>query len=418
MATLAVATYGMPCAIAISGTFLPVPNTLPGSRPDRHRRRRARGRRRRARALHAGVHVRLVVVADVEHVVVALEHAGQAAEADVGGAAVAALRDHADVAAALHAHRGGDAGRHRRRIAEQRVDPRDLPRRLRIRRREHLEAAGGVDGDHLVVRGAHRGVDRVARAERLAAALARAVPGIERVGPLHVRLHRALVLGEQPVADGERAGLVELHRLQRHRLGLLRFRRAHAYSPLPDAGADRAEPAQDRFRGRPGAARELLALELVGDDVGVEVEERHLLELVGARVLEQLPQRGPRDRAAAEPGDHRVALQLDPGQRLAHAVGDDAAQADGEALLEHDDALRVGERVAQRGQRERAERADRHRPDRDPIGAHLVDDLLHGAVDRTQRHDDRLGVGGAVIADEAARSRARTASRTRPRAGE
>ena len=33
MATLAVATYGMRWAIAISGTFLPVPNTLPGSRP-------------------------------------------------------------------------------------------------------------------------------------------------------------------------------------------------------------------------------------------------------------------------------------------------------------------------------------------------------------------------------------------------
>ena len=27
------ATYGMRCAIAISGTFLPVPNTLPGAGP-------------------------------------------------------------------------------------------------------------------------------------------------------------------------------------------------------------------------------------------------------------------------------------------------------------------------------------------------------------------------------------------------
>jgi hypothetical protein len=55
----------------------------------------------RRTALHAGVHVGLVVVTDVEHVVVALEHARQAAEADVGGAAVAALGDHAHVAAAL-----------------------------------------------------------------------------------------------------------------------------------------------------------------------------------------------------------------------------------------------------------------------------------------------------------------------------
>jgi hypothetical protein len=52
-----------------------------------------------AEALHAGVHVASVVVADVEHVVVALEHAGEAAEADVGGAAVAALGDDAHVVA-------------------------------------------------------------------------------------------------------------------------------------------------------------------------------------------------------------------------------------------------------------------------------------------------------------------------------
>ena len=57
---------------------------------------RAAGRRR-TRTLHAGVHVGLVVVADVEDVVVALEHPGQAGHADVDGAAVAALGQHADV---------------------------------------------------------------------------------------------------------------------------------------------------------------------------------------------------------------------------------------------------------------------------------------------------------------------------------
>ena len=30
---MAVATYGISCAIAISGTYLPWPNTLPGSGP-------------------------------------------------------------------------------------------------------------------------------------------------------------------------------------------------------------------------------------------------------------------------------------------------------------------------------------------------------------------------------------------------
>ena len=105
--------------------------------------------------LHAGVHVGLVVVADVEHVVVALEHARQAAEADVGGAAVAAPATTRTSAAcaALHLQRGGDAGGDRGGVAEQRMDPRHLPRGLRVRRREHLQAAGGVGGDQLAVGG-------------------------------------------------------------------------------------------------------------------------------------------------------------------------------------------------------------------------------------------------------------------------
>jgi hypothetical protein len=43
--------------------------------------------------------------------------------------------------------------------------------------------------------------------------LARAVSGIERVRPVHIGLHRTLILGEQPIADGEGAGLIELDRL-------------------------------------------------------------------------------------------------------------------------------------------------------------------------------------------------------------
>ena len=62
------------------------------------------------RALHARVHVALVVVTDVEHVVVPLEHPGETGEADVEGAAVAALGDHALVAA-LDRERRSDSGR-------------------------------------------------------------------------------------------------------------------------------------------------------------------------------------------------------------------------------------------------------------------------------------------------------------------
>ena len=168
------------------------------------RRRRARGGRRGARALHAGVHVRLVVVTDVEHVVVALEHPGQAREADVDRAAVAALADHADVrrgpctfsAAAMPVATAGA-------LPNSEWIHGQLPRALGVRGREHLEAAGRVGGDQLVAGRAHRGVERVARAERLAAALAGAVAGGERVRALRVGLHGALLGIEQPVADHE-----------------------------------------------------------------------------------------------------------------------------------------------------------------------------------------------------------------------
>jgi hypothetical protein len=106
--------------------------------PDRGRGGGARRRRRGAGALDAGVHVGLVVVTDVEHVVVALEHARQTPEADVGGAAVAALGDDLDVVAALDAHGRGNAGGDRGGVAEERVDPGDLPRGLGVGRGEHL----------------------------------------------------------------------------------------------------------------------------------------------------------------------------------------------------------------------------------------------------------------------------------------
>ena len=92
--------------------------------PDRLGRGGARRRRRRAGALHAGVHVGLVVVADEEHVVVALEHPRQAAEADVDRPAVAGLGDDADIGPPLHPQRRGDPGGDRGRVAEQRVEPR------------------------------------------------------------------------------------------------------------------------------------------------------------------------------------------------------------------------------------------------------------------------------------------------------
>ena len=97
-ATVAVATYGISCAIAINGTLFPWPNTLPGSSLGGLRVGGPGPGRCRARTLHARVHVGLVVVTDVEHIVAALEHPGEGAEADVDGGAVTALRDDALVA--------------------------------------------------------------------------------------------------------------------------------------------------------------------------------------------------------------------------------------------------------------------------------------------------------------------------------
>ena len=135
-------------------------------------------------ALHAGVHVGLVVIADVEHIVVALEHAGEAAKANVGGAAIAALCNHAHIVRGaillrLDLECCGNARSHRRCIAEQRMDPGQLPGGFRIGRAEHFQATGGIGCNELVVGGSHGRIHHVACAQGLAAALTGAVSGVE-----------------------------------------------------------------------------------------------------------------------------------------------------------------------------------------------------------------------------------------------
>jgi len=68
------------------------------------------GRRSRRRALHAGVHIALVVVTDEEDIVISFEHPRQASKADIDGPAVTRLGDNSDVFYALGPKRGGDAG--------------------------------------------------------------------------------------------------------------------------------------------------------------------------------------------------------------------------------------------------------------------------------------------------------------------
>src|ERR1019366_4721585 len=188
---------------------LAVPELVPGLRAEGRRRRGAGERRRGARALHARVHVRLVVVANVQNVVVSLEHARQGTEADVHRPAVAALSDDAH-RAALRPHRRCDPRGDGRGVRGQRMEPGNLPGRLGVGRREHLETARGVDDHELASGRTHGGVEHPPRAERLAASLARAVAARQRVAPVDRRLHGARLRVEQAVAGGQRAGLVEL----------------------------------------------------------------------------------------------------------------------------------------------------------------------------------------------------------------
>jgi hypothetical protein len=113
----------------------------------------------------------------------------------------------------------GDAGRDGRRVAEQRVDPRKLPRALGIGRGEDLQAACRVGRDQATAAGPHGRVERVASTERLSAALTGAMPARQRVGTAGVRLDGAKLRIEQAAADGKAARLEELDLAAGHQTG-------------------------------------------------------------------------------------------------------------------------------------------------------------------------------------------------------
>src|SRR5262249_38025996 len=177
----------------------------------------AEGRRRRGpcgwrscrRALHARVHIAFVIVANVKNVIIALEHARQTLEANVGCAAIPTLGNRSRLGAAFHSHGGRNTGGNGCRIAEQRMQPRNLPRRFGIRGGEHLEASRGIDGDEIAAGGAQGGVNGVARPESLPTSLASAMPAGKRVRTIDRRLHRSLRLADEAVAHRESPLLVE-----------------------------------------------------------------------------------------------------------------------------------------------------------------------------------------------------------------
>ena len=151
-----------------------------------------------------------------------------------------------------------------------------------------------------------------------------------------------------------------------------------------------------------------------------EIEERDLLELVAlARPRTAACSEAARDRASAQSGDHRIAVEHDARQRLAHAVGHDAAQARPQGIFparrraSHAAAPRAARRAGTAG-------TSRSKPSRlrEPSRAHLVDDFLNRAVHRAQRDDDRLGVLGAVACGSSPPDSRPNPSRTRRRAAE
>ena len=229
--------------------------------------------------------------------------------------------------AALGLQRGGDAGRDRRRVAEQRVQPRELPGGLRVRRGEDLEAAGRVGGDQLAAR--WRASRRRARSARRAP---RRSPG-RRGGRTSARWRRSGSActercsgASSRLPTAKRADLVELAAV------------ASVIRPAPRRRR-RGRAACSRRAGR--AAVLARAFSSRSHELDVEVEEASArAEPVGGGVVEHRVQRRLRDRAAAEAGDDVVDVGRQPGQRRRTFWPTIPPIADGERLLEHDDPRR------------------------------------------------------------------------------
>ena len=104
---------------------------------------------RGAAALDAGVHVRLVVVAEVENVVVALGGAGERLQADVVRAAVAGPAADGGFAFAQRVHGRLDARGRGCRGFESHVQQRHFQAGIRERTVDHRPAAGG-EGEYRI----------------------------------------------------------------------------------------------------------------------------------------------------------------------------------------------------------------------------------------------------------------------------
>ena len=237
----------------------------------------------------------------------ALDHSRKRLEADIERAAVAGKCHHLGRPALL-AERRFDARGDRRGVLEQRVNPGDPPRRLRPRRREDFEATGRIGDDDV---GPGRLGDET-RCERLAAALAGPMPGLESAEPGLAGAKRL------DVPDGLQASAASVARSSRLIFDGSASMTANRTGRSPLAAARR------RFRTERGRFR---------------------------------PPRPPAKAWTRGASGYIGESSADLGR-------DDRPRARRYGALEHDQIAEAAHRLFQRFDREGAERAERHQTDR------------------------------------------------------
>ena len=302
------------------------------------RRAGAREVRRRRGLLRAGVHVALVVEADVEEVLVALGRRRQALEADVVGAAVAGEHEHLRVALALRIERAAQPGGGGRARLERRLVDRDLQRAHRLRPGDDRHARRRDHRDRVR---AHRGED-VPRGQRVDAAGAGRVARAQHRVLLKVEAHHRGHLAHTGPGCGSLARAV--------RTNSTIFAGGTFTPPTPASSRARAARRHAVERGA-----QLLVQDAAGAGRVVAVEHHDV-----AHARERRAQRG--DRQRPEQAHLRRAR---PPPRVAHRV-DRFARGAAHAAHRDDDRVRAVAAVAldARPSRARSARATRDRPRR------------------------------------------------------
>ena len=167
--------------MAIAGTNLPWPKAFPGSGPT-GMVVAVRCRRRCRTALDAGIHVAAVVVADVGTSSLRSNIPDRQPKpmSVVPPSPPGRRRASHFTFLSFDLDRRGDAGGDRGGIAKQRMNPRNLPRRFRVWRREDFQATGGIGRDQITARAAFIAASIAKRAPAsFAAALTGAMPRVQ-----------------------------------------------------------------------------------------------------------------------------------------------------------------------------------------------------------------------------------------------